>query len=590
MAEAQVQRRLAAIMATDVVGYSRLIGADEVGTLGALKALRKELWYPKIAAHGGRVVKTTGDGELIEFTSIVEALECAVEMQRATARRNADIPEEQRIVLRLGLNLGDVIIDGDDIHGDGVNVAARLEALAEPGGICLSRMVRDAIQDKLNYVLVDMNEVEVKNIARPVHVFKVVLDEAALPGTAPAPASPLMLPDKPSIAVLPFENMSGDPEQDYFSDGITEDLITALSRIRWFFVIARNSTFAFKGKSVDVRKVARELGVRYVIEGSVRKAGNRVRLTAQLIDGPTGNHLWATRYDRDLEDIFAVQDELTQTVVGAIEPELSKAEQARAKLKKPENRGVWDVYLRGMSALNALTRESLAEAEQTFAKVIELDSSFAAAYSGLAEVYYYIVVLGLAADPDASRHAAFDAAGRAVELDREDAESHSALGRANLVNRKFDDAVLEFQAALEINPSHATAHYGLGATYVFGGKSEISLPHLEQAIRLSPHDAHMGSFLVRAAQAHLHLHDYEKAAEWARKALRLPNFQWSRHMILASALGHLGRTEAARAEFDILVKRVPGFSAAYMLDYSPMIENENFRHMVEGLHKAGLPE
>ena len=591
MTEAQVQRRLAAIMATDVVGYSRLIGADETGTLAALKALRKELWYPKFAARGGRVVKTTGDGELIEFASIVEALECAVELQRATTRRNADIPGDQRIVLRVGLNLGDVIIDGDDIHGDGVNVAARLEALAEPGGICISRMVRDAIQDKLDYVLEDLNEIEVKNIARPVHVFRVVLDEAAPSATRlTAQNKPLLPPDKPSIAVLPFENMSGDPKQDYFSDGITEDLITALSHIRWFFVIARNSTFAYKGGGVDVRIVARELGVRYVVEGSVRKAGNRVRLTAQLVDGQTGNHLWATRYDRDLEDIFAVQDELTQTVVGAIEPELSKAEQERAKLRKPETLDVWDVYLRGMSALNALTWESLAEAEQTFTRVIDLDANFAAAYAGLAEVHHYYVVLGLTDDPDNSRRVALGAGRRGVELDRENAGAHCTLGRANIVNWKFDEAVREFQAALEINPSHALAHYGLGATYVFGGESELSFPHLEQAIRLSPQDANMGSFLVRTAQAHLYRRDYEAAAEWARKALRLPNFQWSRHMILASALGHLGRTDEARAEFDILGKRVPRFSAAYMLDYSPMIENANCRHMVEGLHKAGLPE
>jgi tetratricopeptide (TPR) repeat protein len=340
---------------------------------------------------------------------------------------------------------------------------------------------------------------------------------------------------------------------------------------------------------VDVRDVARELGVRYVVEGSVRKAGNRVRLTAQLIDGPTGNHVWATRYDRDLEDIFAVQDELTQTLVGAIEPELSKAEQERARLKKPETLDVWDIYLRGMSALNALTSESLAEAEQTFARVIELDSGYAAAYSGLAEVHYYYLVLGLAEAPDVSRRSAFDAARRAVELDRESAIAHCTLGRAHMINRRFDESVSEFQAALEINPSNALAHYGLGATYVFDGQSEISLPHLEQAIRLSPHDAHMGSFRVRTAQAYLHLHDYEKAVEWARKALRLPNFQWSRQMILASALAQLGRTEEARSFIDELLRRIPHFSAAYMLDFSPMVENEDFRHMVDGLRQAGLP-
>ncbi len=424
MAKQKVDRRLAAILAADVVGFSRLVGRDEEGTIARLKALRQELIDPSIARHGGRIVKTMGDGVLVEYPSVVDAVRNAAELQQAIAGHEADGPEDDRIRFRIGVNLGDIVIDGDDILGDGVNVAARLEALSEPNGVCISGAAFDQVDGKLDLAFDDLGEREMKNIRKPVRVYRVRMDRGRAEAATAGEAATLAMPDKPSIAVLPFENMSGDPEQDYFSDGITEDLITALSRIRWFFVIARNSTFAYKGRGVDVREVARELGVRYVIEGSVRKAGNRVRLTAQLIDGPTGTHVWATRYDRDLEDIFAVQDELTQTVVGAIEPELSKAEQERARLKKPEALDVWDIYLRGMSSLNALTGESLAEAEKTFARAIALDSGFAGAVAGLAEVHYYTVVLGLAADPDAARRAALEAARRAAELDREDAGAH----------------------------------------------------------------------------------------------------------------------------------------------------------------------
>ena len=581
-----LKRKLTAILNADVKGYSRLMGEDEVATVRTLKAYR-EAMSTLIQKHRGRVVDSPGDNLLAEFASVVDAVECAVEIQRALKVRNAELPENRRMEFRIGVNLGDVIENGERIYGDGVNIAARVEGLAEGGGICISGTVYEHVKDKVALGYESLGEHTVKNIPEPLRAYRVRMEPVA---TQTSSVKHLEPPNRPSIAVLPFSNMSGDPEQEYFADGIAEDLITALSRIRWFFVIARNSTFAYKGRSVDVRDVARELGVRYVVEGSVRKSGNRVRLTAQLIDGHTGNHVWATRYDRDLEDIFAVQDELTQTVVGAVEPELSKAEQERARLKKPETLDVWDIYLRGMSALNALTSESLPEAEQTFSRVIELDPGFAAAFSGLAEVHYYYLVLGLAEDPDAARQAAFDAARRAVELDREDASAHFTLGRAHLVNRRFDDADSEFQTALDINPSHALAHYGLGATYVFGGKSEISLPHLEQAIRLSPHDAHMGSFLVRTAQAHLNLRNHDKAVEWARKALRLPNFQWSRHMILASALGHLGRAGEARPAIEELLRRIPHFSATYMLDYSPMVDNEDFRHMVDGLRKAGLPD
>ena len=358
MAEERVERRLTAILAADVAGYSRLMGADEEGTLAALKMLRREVADPKIKEHRGRIVNTTGDGLLSEFASVVDAVRCAVEVQREMAARNAGVPAERRIDFRIGVNLGDIIIDENDIFGDGVNVAARLEALAEPGGICVSRVVRDQVRDKLAIPFEDMGEQQVKNIARPVRAYRALLAERAdRPSILSETAPPRALPDRPSIAVLPFNNVSGDPEQEYFVDGITEDIITALSKWRWFLVIARNSTFAYKGKSVDLKEVGRDLGVRYVLEGSMRRAGQRVRITSQLIDTATGTHLWAERYDRDLTDIFAVQDDITSRVAAAIEPALSRAESQRVIAKRPEHMGAWDYCQRGFWHVHKGTRD-----------------------------------------------------------------------------------------------------------------------------------------------------------------------------------------------------------------------------------------
>jgi TolB-like protein/class 3 adenylate cyclase len=344
-------RRLAAILAADIAGYSRLMGEDEEGTLAALKAIRREVADPKIKEHHGRIVKTTGDGLLLEFASVVDAVRCAVEVQREMAERNVDVPPDRRIELRMGINLGDIIKDGRDIYGDGVNVAARLEALAEPGGICVSRVVRDQVRDKLAFSFEDMGEQQVKNIARPIRVHRVLLStqpSPSKPATGESTKPSLALPDKPSIAVLPFQNMSGDPEQEYFADGMVEEIITALSRIRWLFVIARNSSFTYKGQSVDVKQVGRELGVRYVLEGSVRKAGGRVRITAQLIDALTGTHLWADRFDGSLEDIFELQDKVAVSVAGVIEPTLQAAEIRRSSERPTSDLTAYDLYLRAL--------------------------------------------------------------------------------------------------------------------------------------------------------------------------------------------------------------------------------------------------
>ena len=358
MVEDHVERKLAAIFAGDVAGYSRLMGVDEEGTLAQLKAHRKELVDPKITEHRGHIVKTTGDGMLVEFVSVVDAVRCAVEIQRGMVERNADVPADRRIEFRIGINVGDIISDDNDIYGDGVNVAARLEALAEPGGILVSRNVHDQVRDKLSFGFEDMGEQTVKNIARPIGVHRVSLAESAAPRrrskpTATAKTGTRERANRPSIAVLPFANMSGDPEQEYFADGISEDIITGLSKLRWFFVIARNSSFIYKGKAIDVKRVARELGVRYVLEGSVRKGGNRVRITAQLIDAETGNHIWADRYDGDLTDVFALQDAITEKVVAAIEPKLLQAEGIRSQSRSPEDLGAWEMVMSSKLAVLA---------------------------------------------------------------------------------------------------------------------------------------------------------------------------------------------------------------------------------------------
>lgn len=356
----RADRRLAAILAADVAGYSLLMGADEEGTLQQLKAHRKELVDPKITEHRGRIVKTTGDGMLVEFASIVDAVRCAVDIQRSMLERNAKVPAESRIQFRIGINVGDIISDDNDIYGDGVNVAARLEALAEPGGICVSRNVHDQVRDKLGFSFEDMGEQTVKNIARPIGVHRIELAEdsgsTGVKSTAAVPKPELANSSRPSLAVLPFANISGDPEQEYFADGISEDIITGVSKLRWFFVIARNSSFVYKGKATDVKRVARELGVRYVLEGSVRKAGNRVRITAQLIDASTGNHIWADRYDGDLADVFALQDEITNKVVAAIEPRLLEAEGIRSQNRSPDDIGAWDMTIQANFLFWRLTK------------------------------------------------------------------------------------------------------------------------------------------------------------------------------------------------------------------------------------------
>jgi adenylate cyclase len=413
---------------------------------------------------------------------------------------------------------------------------------------------------------------------------------SALTGTGAAPAPGEPPGGKPTLAVLPFRNMSRDAEQDYFADGVTEDLITALSSIRWLFVIARNSSFSYKGDSPEVVEVASDLGVRYVLQGSVRKAGDRVRVSAQLIDSFTGTHVWADRYDRELGDIFALQDEMAETIVGAIEPELAKAERQRARSKRPDRLDAWDLYQRGLAKLYQYTNESLTEAQQLFHRARELDPELSPAYSASAEAYYIGVVYGLSESPDDDREQALTAAQRAVELDSYDAAAHCTLGRIHYLRREHELAIPELEAALQINPSYAWAHYGIGAAMVFTGRARQAFPHLEHAIRLSPRDPYMGSFLVRMADAHLFLRQYEEAVTWAHKALRQPHFQWSRHAALISALAHLGRLDESHHALNDLLRLRPTFTLAFVRKYHLISDPDDMAHFLDGLRKANLPD
>jgi adenylate cyclase len=586
MAEARVQRRLAAILAADVAGYSRLMGADEEGTLAALKKLRRELADPKIKEHRGRIVKTTGDGLLVEFASVVDAVRCAVEVQQEMAERNVGVPEEQRIQFRIGINLGDIIKDGRDIYGDGVNVAARLEALAEPGGICVNRVVRDQVRDKLDFAFEDAGEQRVKNIARPLRVYHVRPGQLADEEMSAA-QPPLALPDKPSLAVLPFTNMSGDPEQEFVSDGIAEDVISALSHYPSLFVIARNSTFTYKGRAVDVKQVGRELGVRYVLEGGVRKAGNRIRVTAQLIEAETGNHVWANRYDRDLADIFAVQDEITHALTTALTPAIADAELRRAIRKPPESLDAWAAYQRGLWHLSKANSEDDTIAQNFFRQAIDLDPTFAPGYSALALAQLQAAAIYQKLSLAEAQSSAEALARRAVSLDGADAEARSCLGWALQARGELDGALVEIERALAMSPNLAVAHWQRGATLIFSGQPMKGLDALETCIRLDPRDPFMAVRLLHIACGLYFAREYEGVIEAAKRLIRsYPDFpmiyRWP-----AAALGQLGRAAEAREWLEKAISYAPAAFKMYVHNRVPWFRPEDHAHLVEGLRKAG---
>jgi adenylate cyclase len=580
-----MDRRLAAIFAADVAGYSRLIGSDEEGTLARLKAHRRELIDPKIAEHQGRIVKTTGDGLLVEFASPVKAVRCAVEVQRGMLERNADLPPQRRIEFRIGINLGDVIVEDGDIYGDGVNVAARLEGIAEPGAIYIARAVRDFIRDLTEIALEDLGDKPLKNIAEPVRVFRIGRPGGAA-GAREASTSP-PVPDRPSIAVLPFTNMSGDSEQDYFSDGMTEDLITDLSKVSGLFVIARNSSFAYKGRAAKVQDIGRDLGVRFVLEGSIRKAGNRVRITAQLIDAGSGGHLWAERFDRDLTDIFATQDEVVEKIVGALAVTLTKGERQRLRRRATADVAAYETWLRARETLSRSTRESVAQARALYRRAIEIDPAFAAPHAGLSLAVISDYVSDWAPDPAEALKEAERWARRALELDDQDPLSHMALGNVLLWRRDHPGALAECRRMIDLDPNFAQGYGSTGLALMYAGRAAEALESFAMSMRLDPH--YPSILLHFLAQANFSLGRYAAAAEQLRERIaRTPGTDSSR-MLLAACYGHLGRAEDARAAWAELLKVNPSFSLAQRARVLPYKDAADFQRIVEGLAQARLP-
>jgi TolB-like protein len=579
MPESQ-SRRLAAILAADIAGYSTLMGADEARTVDDLKA-HQAVVLPMIGEFGGRIIDTAGDGILAEFASVVNAANCAVAIQSKMAERNVAIEPALRMQFRIGIDIGEVIYDEARIYGDGINVAARLEGIAEPGGICISSKVYEEISGRLDLGYQDIGEQQLKNIMRPMRVYRVRLGGSV---AEPAPA----LPDKPSIAVLPFQNMSGDPEQEYFSDGITEDIITALSRLRWFFVIARNSTFAYKDKSVDVKNLGRELGVRYVLEGSVRKSGQRVRITGQLIDATTGNHIWAERYDRELTDIFALQDEITASVTAAIEPKLLAAEGIRSETRSIEDLNAWDLVARALSHFWKLTAAESKTAVTILRQAVQRYPNYAPAHGMLA---FALLVSGhvgwIPAGDD--RQSAAHHARRAAELDESDPWAHMALGYLAFTDCQTDEAVRHFQTALDLNPNFAAAHGYVGWALVFDGQSDEALRHFEQAMRMSPRDPLNGFFSAGISAGHYFAGRYPEAVKWARQAVQLRPGILGGHRILCASLAQAGLVEEAKSAMSHLRQLHPSLSIAWIRQSVPYMPAP-MAHFLEGLRKAGLTE
>ncbi len=576
-----MERRLSAILAADVIGYTRLMEADEAGTLDSLKQVRGEIVDPKIAECGGRIVKTTGDGILVEFTSAVEAVRGAVEVQQEMAAAGGDIR------FRVGINIGDIIIDDDDIFGDGVNLAARLEAAAPEGGILISAAVHDYIAGKVEASFDDGGEQSFKNISKPVHVWR-WQPEGAAPGEAEN--APLALPDKPSIAVLPFNNMSGDAEQEYFSDGITEDIITALSKFRWFFVTARNSTFAYKGQSPNIPQVARELGVQYVLEGSVRKAGNRVRITGQLIDALTGNHIWAERYDRELVDIFDLQDEITSAITGAVAPELAETQRTLSTKKAPESLDAWDLHNRAMWHLYRFNKADAAAAEALFERAIAADPGFATAHASLSYQHYLNVVLGYSESPAEELDAGFKAAKRAVELDEKDSLGHCMMGRILVMSGQHDASIAALDRAMDLNPNSAIVRLSMGLALAWAGRNAEAIPHLDEALRLSPNDPSGWSSENMKASCLAGLERYDEALVAVQRAIQYPNSDfWPRlgKMFALFRMGKMAEAEAALAEARVMR---PDLSVALVGRMLAGFYEEGKAEYLDDLRKVGLPE
>jgi TolB-like protein len=583
----RVERRLTAIFAADVAGYSRLMGADEAGTAWALREHRAAI-DPVVAGHGGRIVKTTGDGLLLEFPSIVAAVECAVTVQKLMAERNADVPDDRRMLFRIGINLGDVLIEGADILGDGVNVAARLEGIAEPGAIYISDAAHQQVRDKLAVTFEDRGEQQLKNIARPVRAYRVRCAGAAV---GPLPTSPLS--EKPSIAVLPFQNLSGDPAQDYFSDGITEDIIAELSRFRSLFVVARNSSFALRGKTTEVAEIGRRLGVQYLVEGSVRKAGKRVRVTVEFVDAARGNHLWGERYDRELEEIFVVQDEITRAVVSTLPGQLEDAGRDLAKRKQTLNMTAYDLVLLGNDRWRRLTRSDLVEALGYFTRAVALDPHYARAHANVAWTHVCSVFLETAdvtSLDQALRHIE-----TALDIDDSDAWSHGVFGQLLFLLSRDEEAEIHFKRALALNPNDADVAAVFANILVYWGRWREGLTWIDTAKRLNPIPPSLYHWYH--ALALYSGREYEQATK-ALKEIRSLD-RWS-HGLLAACYAQMGRRDDARSELDAFVSErerelnqrgeaLPQSRLDLALSRADRYRDPMDReHFLDGLRKAGL--
>jgi len=582
------KRKLTAILSADVVGYSRLMADNEEATIRTLTNYREAMGN-LIQQHRGRVVDTTGDNLLAEFTSAVDAVNCSIEIQRELAERNVELSYDRKMEYRIGVNVGDVVEEEERIYGDGVNIAARVEGIAEPSGICISGRVYDQVENKLDLEYEYLGEQKVKNITKPIRVYRVIMETDASERVFLEERTVLPLPDKPSIAVLPFVNMSGDPEQEYFSDGITEDIITALSRSPWLFVISRNSSFAYRGTLVNVKQVSRELGVRYILEGSVRKAGNRVRVTAQLIDGTVGDHVWAEKYDGELQDIFEVQDELTQKVVASIHTQIHLSMGVEAKQLERLDVGTWDLLARGWKLAYDLTEENLAAAETLFRRAVESAPTSCEAHQMLAMVLFHQVWMGYASDKDATISEAYELAKRAVTLDDSNEYAHWILGLIQLWRKKNDMAVAELERAVELNPNCSLAYGSLGTVLSFSGEPDRSIKNNEIAIRSNPKDPGIFFRFSGIAMAHFVASRYSQAALWAQKSIhRKPTWRIG-HAVLCASLAHLNRLEEAKEMIDHYLEIIPDATISEFR-HLPFKSIDDIQRFKEGLRKAGLPE
>jgi adenylate cyclase len=594
------RRKLVAILAADVVGFSRLTGADEDRTLARLRALRSDLIDPTIAVHNGRVVKRTGDGALVEFRSVVDAVRCAIEVQNAMIERNAGLPPERRIEFRIGIHLGDVVEESDgDLMGDGVNIASRLESVAAPGAICLSEDAYRQVKARLDLSVSDLGQTQLKNIAEPLRIYSLAVGVAAetKPATQGEPVPPIAhaatpsLPDKPSIAVLPFTNMSGDPEQEYFVDGMVEDIITALSRFNQLFVIARNSTFTYKGRAVDVRQVARELGVRYVLEGGVRKSGSRLRITGQLIDAATGAHLWADRFDGGLDDVFDLQDKVTASVVGAIEPTLRKAEIERARRKPVENLDAYDLFLRALSHLYAMRPDENLLGIALLDKAVEIEPTYAPALAHAAWCYEQRNTRGWASVSADDAETAVALARRALAAGSDDAVAVVLAGFVLVMVARDHRAGLDaVRRALERNPGSGFVNFMAGAALVFAGDPQDALSRIERAMALGPLDPSFYMYLMVAGWSHLFSGRPAEALELAERSASL-NPDWdSIYWGLIPAYVQLDRLPEARAALIKYLSLAPGTTVSGLRQLLPIRNQASLEMVLDGLRKAGLPD